>query len=204
MTSLFEQKNRLRLTATARRDTVARDNDIGAALCARFDEIAHAAGGAGWVSSVSGYWPIGSEANAMPLLLALGRRGHVLALPVVPRRGEPLDFRRWRPGDPMDTGPFGIAEPQSAAPVVEPDLLLVPLLAFDRAGCRLGYGGGYYDRTLAGLRARKRILAVGVAYAAQECAIVPCEEGDAPLDWVLTESAAIPVAPEDQLRQEPA
>ncbi|MEX2617997.1 MAG: 5-formyltetrahydrofolate cyclo-ligase [Alphaproteobacteria bacterium] len=204
MASLSEQKNRLRLTATARRDAVARGNDIGAALCARYDDVVRATGDMGWVSAVSGFWPIGSEANAMPLLRLLGGRGHDMALPIVPRRGEPLDFRRWRPEDPMDTGPFGISEPQSGTPVVEPDLLLVPLLAFDRAGCRLGYGGGYYDRTLARLRARKRILAVGVAYAAQECAIVPCEEGDAPLDWVLTESAAIPVAPEMQLRQEPA
>ena len=204
MTSLSEEKKRLRRTATARRDAVALGNDIGAALCARFDDIDRATDGLGWVASVSGFWPIGGEANVMPLLRSLGDRGLDMALPVVPKRGEPLLFRRWQPDDPMDSGPFGIAEPQAGAPAVEPDLLLVPLLAFDHAGGRLGYGGGYYDRTLTGLRARKRILAVGVAYAAQACATVPCGDNDAPLDWVLTETAAIPVAPETRQRQEPA
>lgn len=204
MTSLADQKNRLRRTATARREAMAPGNDIGESLRARFDDIDRATGGMGWATAVSGFWPIGSEANVMPLLLALGGRGLDMALPVVPRRGEPLVFRRWRPDDPVDRGPFGIGEPQAAAPELEPDLLLVPLLAFDRAGGRLGYGGGYYDRTLARLRARKRILAVGVAYAAQECATVPRDGHDARLDWVLTETAAIPMAPEPQLRQEPA
>jgi 5-formyltetrahydrofolate cyclo-ligase len=203
MTLLSEQKEQLRRKATALRDAIAQGNDIGESLRIRFDDIASQTGGIGWATAVSGFWPIGSEVNVMPLLRALGDRGLDMALPVVPQRGKPLPFRRWRPDDPMDTGPFGIAEPQAAAPVIEPDILLVPLLAFDRAGGRLGYGGGYYDRTLAALRGRKRILAVGVAYAAQECALVPCDAFDAPLDWVLTETAAIPVAPETQQRQEP-
>ncbi len=204
MTSLSEQKNQLRRTATARRDAVARDNDIGDALCARYSDLADRIGDMGWVSAVSGFWPIGGEANVMPLLKALGARGLEMALPVVPGRGQPLEFRQWQPDDPMDSGPFGIAEPKSTAPVIEPDMLLVPLLAFDRAGGRLGYGGGYYDRTLAGLRAGKRILAVGIAYAAQECPTVPCGDHDAPLDWVLTETAAIAMVRKPKLRQEPA
>jgi len=200
MNSLLTLKQQLRQTATERRESFASGREIGDALLANFADVGELTG----IAAVSGYWPIGVEANVMPLLQALGRRGLTMALPVVPGRGEPLTFRRWREGDAMGTGPFGIREPLPESPVVEPDLLLVPLLAFDRSGGRLGYGGGYYDRTLAGLRARKPILAVGVAYAAQECDTVPCGETDVPLDWIVTEAAAIRAHPDRRQRQEPA
>ncbi len=144
---------------------------------------------------VAGFWPMGDEIDPRPLLLHFDAAGHVCCLPVTGRRGEPLTFRRWRPETRLVPAVFGTREPPSEAEPVEPDLLLVPLLAFDAAGWRLGYGAGFYDRTLAALRARKRILAVGVAYAAQEVAAVPHGAGDARLDWLATEQSAFPVAP---------
>ena len=131
---------------------------------------------------VAGFWPMGSEIDIRPLLQALAARGHALALPVTPRRGQPLAFHRWGWGDPLVAGPFGTRQPASAE-AVQPDLLLVPLLAFDRAGRRLGYGGGYYDRTLAAL---PDATALGVAYAAQEMPEVPA----GPEDWLLQQVAA--------------
>jgi 5-formyltetrahydrofolate cyclo-ligase len=103
----------------------------------------------------------------------------------------PLQFRRWSPGDPLRTVQWGIREPAEAAPVVEPDVLLVPLLAFDRGGHRLGYGGGYYDRTLRALRSRRPVTAVGLAFAEQEVDAVPHLDYDERLDWVLTPLGAI-------------
>jgi len=135
---------------------------------------------------VSGFWPIGDEIDIRPLLLALAGRGHVLALPATPRRGDPLTFHRWRPGERLIPERFGTFRPE-ADPVV-PDLLLVPLLAFDRAGWRLGYGGGFYDRTLAGLPGRRTI---GCAFAAQQIEQVPVEAHDRRLDAVATEEGVL-------------
>ena len=102
-------------------------------------------------------------------------------------------FRRWRDGDEVDKGPFGVAEPKPSAEELCPDVLLVPLLAFDRAGYRLGYGGGYYDRTLRGLRALKPIIAIGVGFAAQEISATPRGPGDEPVDWIVTEIEAFKI-----------
>src|SRR6185312_8294683 len=134
---------------------------------------------------VSGFWPLGEEIDIRPLLLALLERGHEIVLPVTPPRGQPLGFRLWRPGDPMAAEKFGTI--RSTGPERVPDFLLVPLLAFDRRGHRLGYGAGYYDRTLHALRARKPVVAVGIGYAAQEVAEIPLTPRDARLDLVLTE-----------------
>jgi 5-formyltetrahydrofolate cyclo-ligase len=111
----------------------------------------------------------------------------VLALPSVSGRGAPLVFRRWSPGDATLIDMFGLTEPLAGAEIVTPSLLLVPLLAFDAAGTRLGYGGGYYDRTLAMLRGAGKIAAIGIAYAGQEVGELPRHEYDEPLDAVLTE-----------------
>ncbi len=130
----------------------------------------------------------------MARLRALGAR---LALPVTPPKGseEPVRFRLWAPQDELHPSPFGVHEPRPNNPVVEPDLLLVPLLAFDRRGGRLGYGAGHYDRALQDLRARKPVRAIGLAFAAQERARVPTGPHDQPLDAVLTERAYIPIHP---------
>jgi 5-formyltetrahydrofolate cyclo-ligase len=144
----------------------------------------------------SGFQPFKSEISVLPLMAKLVADGWTTALPVVTAKGEPLTFRVWMPGDATVSGIWDIPVPVESAEVVEPDLLLVPMLAFDRNGYRLGYGGGFYDRTLYLLRQSKPITAIGVAYAAQEIAEVPHGPHDQPLDWILTESGAFqPVRP---------
>jgi len=140
---------------------------------------------------VSGFAPMAGEFRVWALLRRLQRDGFALALPVMQGKGEPLLFRAWAPGDAMDSGVWGIAEPKADKAALEPDILIVPLLAFDRRGRRLGYGGGYYDRTLAGLRARKAVVAVGLGYDEQEVDAVPHLDYDQRLDWVLTPSGPI-------------
>ncbi len=137
--------------------------------------------------------PLKSEINPLPLMKKLAEGGATLALPVVAGRGKPLIMRAWRWGEPLDEGVWGIREPKPEAPEVEPDILLVPLLAFDRAGNRIGYGAGYYDMTIARLRARKPITAIGIAFAIQEVPAVPATERDERLDLVLTENEVIEI-----------
>jgi 5-formyltetrahydrofolate cyclo-ligase len=145
---------------------------------------------------VSGFASLPEELRAWPLLRRLHRDGCRLCLPVMQGKARPLLFRAWAPGDAMDSGVWGIAEPKSDRPALEPDVLLVPLLAFDAVGRRLGYGGGFYDRTLRTLRARKPIVAVGLAYEEQRVDAVPHLDYDERLDWVLTPSGPIPCASE--------
>jgi 5-formyltetrahydrofolate cyclo-ligase len=135
---------------------------------------------------VSGFWPIGREIDIRPLLIALHPRGHRILLPETPKRGNPLIFRLWHPGAVMLPERFGTLRPDG--PVSVPDFLLVPLLAFDRRGHRVGYGAGYYDRTLTALPGRPRL---GVAYAAQELDAVPTGDYDQRLDAVATERGVI-------------
>ena len=139
--------------------------------------------------AVSGYWPIGDEVDVRPALEALAQDGIRTALPVMNGRDDPLEFRQWAPGEPVDRKVWGICEPRADAPVLRPTLVLVPLLAFDAQGGRLGYGGGYYDRTLARLRGDglSPIFACAIAFAGQEVAQVPCEPYDMRLDAVITE-----------------
>lgn len=137
---------------------------------------------------VSGFSAIRDEINPSHLMLWLHAEGHPLALPVMVGRERPLVMREWTPGDAMLPAAWGIAEPLDDKPEVDPDVVLVPLLAFDRHGARLGYGGGFYDRTLERLRAIKPVIAVGVAYDEQEVSSVPTESYDQRLDWVLTPS----------------
>ena len=140
---------------------------------------------------VSGFASLPDEFRAWPLLRRLHRDGLPLALPVMQGKHKPLLFRAWTPGDAMDSGVWNIPEPKADKPAVEPDILLVPLLAFDPRGWRLGYGGGYYDRTLKGLRARRTIVAVGLAFDEQEVDAVPHLDYDQRLDWVLRPSGAL-------------
>ena len=135
---------------------------------------------------VAGFWPLPGEIDIRPLLLALAGRGHRVVLPITPSRGDPLAFARWRPGDVLVPERFGTFRP-IGEPLV-PDLLLVPLLAFDGQCRRLGYGGGFYDRTLAALPSR---IAIGCAFAAQRVDCVTAEAHDIRLDAIATERGLI-------------
>ena len=181
-------KATLRRSAQARRDALLADVRKAAAeaIAAREFPLAVTPG-----TIVSGFMPLKSEINPLPLMQKLAVAGAQLALPKIAGRGQPLGMRAWNWGGPLDTGQWGIREPKATAPEVEPDILLVPLLAFDRTGHRIGYGAGYYDLTIARLRARKPITAVGIAFAIQEIPAVPATDRDARLDLVLTEKEII-------------
>jgi 5-formyltetrahydrofolate cyclo-ligase len=141
---------------------------------------------------ISGFFPYKSEISALPLLTRLHGDGWTLAMPVVVGEGLPLTFRIWAPGEPTVAGIWNIPVPAETSPEGLPDVLLVPMLAFDARGYRLGYGGGFYDRTLIKLRALKPIVAIGVAYSGQEVAEVPRADHDQPLDYIMTEKATFP------------
>lgn len=144
--------------------------------------------------AISAFWPLADELDTRPLINALAARGHQIGLPVVIKKGQPLLFRLWTPGTELVQGNFRVMTPPPEAPEVVPSLLIVPLLAFDRAGYRLGYGGGFYDRTLHKLRdAGGDVLAVGVALSAQEVPAVPRDDSDQPLDWIVTEREAMAI-----------
>ena len=180
--SASESKKSLRLLARATRKNLVRP-EAGARLRDIFlsSEIPLAPN-----LIVGGYWPMGGEMDSRPLLTALDDIGIRCALPVVVAPDMPLIFRQWRAGDELENNNHGVKAPLASAPELVPDLLLVPLLAFDAKGYRLGQGGGYYDRTLAASGA----LAVGLAYAGQEIDKVPHESHDARLDWIVTEAWA--------------
>jgi 5-formyltetrahydrofolate cyclo-ligase len=181
-------KAQVRRDAAARRDALpaAERSAAAATIAARPLPVAVPAG-----AIVSGFSPLKSEINPVPLMRAFADAGAGLALPVVAGRGKPLIMRSWTFGAPLVAGVWGIREPPPDAPEVFPDILIVPLLAFDRTGHRIGYGAGYYDMTIARLRGIKPVLAVGIAYAAQEIAEIPTTERDARLDFVLTERETI-------------
>jgi 5-formyltetrahydrofolate cyclo-ligase len=140
---------------------------------------------------VSGYSPIRSELDPTPLMQKLAAQGARLALPAVLARGKALVFRAWSPSDRLTLGPLGILEPSLAAAELVPDIMLVPLAAFDRLGHRIGYGAGHYDFTLAHVRKAKPIISVGIGFAAQEIKAVPALAHDVALDYVLTEKQTI-------------
>jgi 5-formyltetrahydrofolate cyclo-ligase len=142
------------------------------------------------VAAVAAYLPIRDEIDPVPAMLALSGLGYAVAVPVIEARGRPLVFRRWAPGAATVPGRFGVPVPAEGE-TVEPDALIVPMLAFDRRGHRLGYGGGFYDRTIAGLRARRETAAIGFAYADQEMDEVPDSEHDMRLDAIVTEAGVI-------------
>jgi 5-formyltetrahydrofolate cyclo-ligase len=186
--SLDLTKAELRRAALARRDALPAELRAAAAQQAASRRLPFAVTPA---AIVSGFSPMRSEINPWPLLRRLADEGARLALPIVAGRGRPLVFRAYRFGDQFASGVWGIREPLPEAPQVEPDIVIVPLAAFDRSGQRIGYGAGYYDLTLASLRAQKTIMAVGLAFAAQEIAAVPATPRDERLDLVLTEHEVI-------------
>jgi 5-formyltetrahydrofolate cyclo-ligase len=188
--SIEEMKSTLRREAIERRDALpaAERQQAAESIAVRRFPVAIAPG-----AVVSGFMPLKSEINPLPLMRKLVAAGAVLALPVMAGKGRPLVMRGWAFGGPLSSGVWGIREPMPDAPALDPDILIVPLLAFDRHGHRLGYGAGYYDRTIAALRAKKPIVAVGIAYAAQEVDHVPVTPRDERLDLVLTERETIEV-----------
>jgi 5-formyltetrahydrofolate cyclo-ligase len=140
---------------------------------------------------VSAFASLPDEFRVWPLLRRLAGDGFRLALPVMQGKGKPLLFRAWAPGDAMDSGVWSIPEPRADKPALDPDVLIVPLLAFDADGWRLGYGGGFYDRSLRALRARKPVVAVGLGFDEQQIPSVPHADYDERLDWVLTPAGPI-------------
>jgi 5-formyltetrahydrofolate cyclo-ligase len=181
-------KGRLRKQALALRDRLPAAERAAAAeaIAARSFPLTFRRG-----TIISAFSPMKSEINPVPLMRKLADAGAQLALPAIAGRGKPLTMRAWNFGDPLKAGQWGIREPGPDAGEVAPDILIVPLAAFDRVGHRIGYGAGYYDMTITALRATKRVTAIGIAFAAQEIPQVPATARDARLDLVLTERETI-------------
>lgn len=185
-------KTELRRRSLARRDLIAHPEAHDAALriaeraLALTRDLVRQAD-----DVVSVYWPIRSELDTRPFIEALAGAGVRTVLPVMTAVRRPLIFRAFAPGDGLVKGPFGLSEPSEDKPASEPDIVFAPLAAFDRKGGRLGYGGGIYDATLSALRAKKRVVAIGVAYSCQEADSVPAEPHDQRLDMLLTERELI-------------
>jgi 5-formyltetrahydrofolate cyclo-ligase len=178
-------KPEIRSIALAARDALSAEQRAAAvqAVAARGLPFAVAPG-----AVVAGYAPIRSEFDPMPLLRRLADAGARLALPVIMGREQPLQFRGFSIGQALERGPLGIQQPPVASAELIPEILLIPLAAFDRTGHRIGYGAGYYDRSIEALRGGNRAIAVGLAFAVQEIDAVPALPHDAVLDYVLTET----------------
>ena len=184
-------KAELRAAALAKREALPPQQraDVANVIAARDFPVPVAPG-----MIVSAFSPMKSEINPIPLMRKLQDAGAQLALPVIVGRGKPLIMRAWKFGDPFKAGQWGIREPVAEAAEVYPDILIVPLAAFDRHGHRIGFGAGYYDMTIGALRAKKKVIAIGIAFAAQEIERVPATERDARLDFMLTELEVIDFA----------
>lgn len=183
MAALTQAKAAARTAAFARRKA-AHDARSGAAAGYLSEVLAGYRG-----VPLAGYMPMRTEIDPLPAMAEASAHGPV-GVPVIPGKDMPLAFHLWSPDAAMVPGPFGAQVPAAAIPMT-PEILIVPLVAFDRHGGRLGYGGGFYDRTLAGLRATRATLAIGFAYAAQEAQDLPLEATDQPLDLIVTEAGVI-------------
>jgi 5-formyltetrahydrofolate cyclo-ligase len=184
------RKKELRVAAKARRSEAFTRHGAAASLALARHELKFLGplpGGA----VVSGFSAIGDEIDPQPLMVQAAAQGCRLALPTMQGKGKPLVFRAWSFGDEMAAAVWGISEPLATRDVLLPDVVLVPLLVFDRAGYRLGYGGGFYDRSLEALRAQKPIVAVGIGFDELQLDAVPHLDYDQPLDWVLTPSGPL-------------
>jgi 5-formyltetrahydrofolate cyclo-ligase len=172
-----------------RAELSARDPDAGETLADKFPmKLLERYG-----PMVSAYWPIGSEIDPFPLIRRLKNEGDAdICLPRVEDDGS-MTFRAWAPGNPLEDRPFGLQEPPAETEIVNPTLVLTPLLGFDRSGNRLGYGKGHFDRALEKLRAEGRVFVCGLAFFGQEVDSIPAEPHDIPLDWVMTERGSIPL-----------
>ncbi len=182
-----ELKERLRSEGFARRDELDKDfrHDAAQRIMAQALDLPDLQG----VTPVGGYWPIRTEVDPRPLMEALLERRQDVALSQILHPH--LSWRLWQPGDVLVKGGFGVREPGPDAPEVFPKALLVPLVAFDRRGGRIGYGKGHFDRAIAALEKQHPTLTIGLAYAVQEIDEVPVEPHDRPLDIIITEAELI-------------
>jgi 5-formyltetrahydrofolate cyclo-ligase len=188
LTGTDQTKAALRAAALALRDALpAAERQAAAATIAARGLPVEVTPGA----IVSGFMPMKTEINPLQLLRKLADAGAQLAMPCIAGRSKPLIMRAWQFGAPLKSGQWGIREPMPDAAEVAPDILIVPLACFDRAGHRIGYGAGYYDMTINALRAKKKVIAIGIGFAVQEIPRVPATERDARLDLVLTEREVI-------------
>ncbi|PID36730.1 MAG: 5-formyltetrahydrofolate cyclo-ligase [Rhodobacterales bacterium] len=178
--SVVERKKALRKQAFAARAKAHAHGLDGAAQAHLAEALAPFAR-----KILSGYMPIRTEINPLPVMAQMAAQT-AIGLPIVKGADKPLRFRAWAPGCPLEVGPFGVQVPVRGEMLV-PEVMILPLVAFDRRGGRLGYGGGYYDRTLERLRGRGPVTAIGFAYAAQELDTLPLEPTDQPLDMIVTD-----------------
>ena len=185
---VLEPKAGLRRAGLGRRREVHRDKAASAAQ-ALTERLMTDIGSV--ENTIAGYWPIGDEIDCRPAMEKLAKNGAQLALPVVAGQGQVLIFRIWKPGEQLETGPFGTSHPGLNSGVCVPSILLLPLIAFDKTGQRLGDGAGYYDRTIAALRAGGKILAVGVGYDEQEIEHLPADDHDQVMDAVITDQRTL-------------
>lgn len=178
-------KFELRRSALAARNALNAERRLAAAqaIASKIEEIFTQPKGI----IIAGYWPIGSELDCLPAMAKLHAHGARTCLPVAGQRGDSLLFREWQPDAVLEKGPYGTSHPPPSAATVEPTIILVPLLAFDAKCRRLGYGAGYYDRTLTMKRRERSVTAIGLAFAEQGVAHVPTEPTDATLDGILTD-----------------
>lgn len=185
MIDVAAQKNRIRAYSKKKRALLSASATSAAAdLTENFMEALTIIGD----GSIAGYWPISTEFDVKPLLQKLSCAGITVSLPAVISDQKRLVFQGWSENMQLVEGPYGTLQPVGSSALIAPDILMIPLLAFDSAGGRLGYGGGYYDRTLAELRKEKKVTAVGIAYAGQEIKEVPTCSSDQRLDWIVTEA----------------
>lgn len=194
--SLVDDKKAARLTAHQTREkinsNILDDTPVGLAK-----QVSKLLSGFKRGSLISGFLSIGDEISTHPTLLKLLSDGFDLCLPVVVQANAPLVFRAWKEGDELEKGPLGTRHPIGSMETVVPDVMLVPLLSYDLSGNRIGWGGGFYDRTLADYKKqRRRVTALGVGYDDQEVARVPVDEFDVKMDWIVTEKRAIEIMKE--------
>jgi 5-formyltetrahydrofolate cyclo-ligase len=190
--SIDEQKKTFRTQAKATRlEAFHQVPEAGEQIAQQLLSLAFSTG-----ANISAFWPLAEELDTLPLLHALHKQGHQMLLPVMLGAGKPLEFGTWQPGDVLKEAAFKTLEPSDDKARLAPDIMLCPLLAFDRRGYRMGYGGGFYDRSIAQLQQQGNLLTIGIAFAAQEVAEIPTGEYDMPLDMIVTEQEVIRIVPD--------
>ena len=189
MSLIKSEKNKIRIDAKLRRSKVSQECEVLLLESLINNFLVHFPRNKNDI--IAGYWPINSEVNILKLLNSLHLEGITLSLPVIIDKESPLIFRQWHPKETLTSGLYQILQPPSHCAIVTPTLIFIPLLAFDRQGHRLGYGAGYYDRTLSYLRKNTSLKAIGIAYAFQEFAAIPQESHDEKLDYIVTEKEII-------------